>query len=212
MKTRIILLLIIAMNMCSCSTRMFSHIDELPYLMQMDIFVNGEERSYELLHPKNGYEHYYSSEVSIEKVVNSRAMFRFAFRAKDIKWEQSTRGYNDEDDFSFHFFYIVDSLCFIEGQQYYLRKEDNSVYPRELEQGWFSLYLSDEPGIAFLIIFDISYSPSEYTDDIFSVSGTIKIAKDFIGYEKVSYVYDGWGKLIEISAPHWKGDGLIKKE
>ncbi len=208
-----ICLVVFALSVSSCLTRHFYKQDSLPYLLHLDLLVNGEERSYELIHLLNGNEKYYDSEVKLDKF-NSRARIEFRFTGSDLNYNSQANG-NPQKDFNFGFTFTGENNCFIEGEKYYLSKEnDVLMYPR-LEAGWLSLYFSDEPGIAFLIVFDCSYSPEErpdYYEDFRHLSGTIKITKDFIGYDGVNYVYDKRGKLLEVRTSNYKGEGLIRKE
>ena len=210
MKKRVILLLIIALNLCSCMTRSFHNIDNLPYLLRMEIFVNGEKRSYELLHDARSK--YYNSTIQLNQAKGNelKARLDFLFTSGDVPIDRRL------EDLEFEIVYTSKDSCFIDGKQYQLTVENvRGVYPRaQLEEGWFSLCLpqDSESGIAYSIVFDMSFTPYDGYKEIKTLSGIVEVTKDFMGYKNVTYVTNRWGKIVEIRAPHWNGEGLIKKE
>ena len=192
------------MSVCSCVGKIFHHIDELPYLYQMNVLIDGEERSYELLHTDREY--VYQSFVQLNPsyyidTVYTGTVLYFYLR-NEYDYEQSK--------FGFGFRYEIEDTCFIEGKKYFL--SDTNL--KNLEEGWFSLYTSEEPGIAFSMVFEITHSkPTLYfEEEAKSLSGTIVFSEDFVGYKSPTYVYDKSWKLIEKRGGGWKGEDLLKKE
>lgn len=204
MKKHIIYLLIIAMYLCSC-TRHFHNIDSLPYLLRVELFKNGEEHSYELLH--DGSDHY-NSKVRLSQTYSyePNTQFMFLFSTLDIPIDKR------DWEFEFEIDYTSKDSCFIDRKQYQLTAKNVNLVSGQLEEGWFSLCLpqDSDSGIAYSIVFDMSFIPYDGYEKIYTLSGTVEVAKDFIGYEHITYVTNKWGKVIEIRAPHWNGEGLIR--
>ncbi len=191
------------MGVCSCLGRSFHHIDELPYLFRMEVILDGVEHSYELLHTDREYS--YQSRVLLEPYHYTDTVYTTVlsfFVMNEYDHEQTL--------FGFGIRYENEDTYYIEGKKYYL--SDTNI--PNLEEGWFSLYTSEEPGIAFSVVFEITHSkPTNYINEDFkNLSGTIIFTEDFVGYKSPTYVYDKSGKLIEKRGGGWKGEDLLKKE
>lgn len=78
--------------------------------------------------------------------------------------------------------YAGNDSCFTEGKHYQLTENNVRFEYGQLEEGWFSLSLPQEPGLAFSIVFDMSFTPYDGHNNIYTISGTIEVTNDFIGY------------------------------
>lgn len=167
---------IIALNVCSC-TRYFNNEDTLDYLLRLDLLVNGEGRCYELPQDIPASRHY-SSYVLLSQTYSyePKAQLDFFFSTIDIPRDKR------DEDFEFGIVYTGNDSCFTEGKHYQLTENNARFEYGQLEEGWFSLSLPQEPGLAFSIVFDMSFTPYDGHNNIYTISGTIEVTKDFIGY------------------------------
>lgn len=192
------------MGVCSCLGRSFHHIDELPYLFRMEVILDGVEHSYELLHTDREYS--YGSRVQFDPCYYTDTVFTGTVFYLNVMNEYD----HEQTQFGFGFRYEIEDTCFIEGKKYYL----SDTHVRNLEEGWISLYTSEEPGIAFSMVFEITHTKPtlHFNQEAKNLSGTIIFTEDFVGYKSPTYVYDKRWKLIEKRGGGWKGEDLLKKE
>lgn len=164
------------LGLSSCYHTIIFEKDGVSYLMRFDGVVDDEERSYVIGQSSLGLNRVINSDFSLALHTyynKDRAKCELSFDAQESKKDARF-----DRDFWVGFEYINEEDFFIEGEKYCLSPSNPLFSNPFLHEGWFSIYRSEEPGIAFIIALDISWTPDSYSN-YHHVSGTVTIAKDF---------------------------------